>query len=347
MRVCLASVAGQLLSLSCIGYAALYRGPGLNTEPIQPSVSRVAEVNSTNGWGTFEQLLDHSDPNLGTFSQRYFYGTEYWGGPGSPIILVNLGQTSAEGFNETYLGDMMLPGLFAQTIEGAVVILEHRYWGESSPFDILTTENLQYLTLRNNLKDYIYFAQNWEAPFDDSGNYTPDKAPWVYTGCSYPGALGGWLAALYPGTFWAYQASAAVVQTIGDFWEWFRPVMEVMPPNCSTDVQSSIGHIDEILLSGDEEATQELKNRFALGDLEDIDFASYVIFDFFSMLMIFQRGYDSAKIVLERFNGGLGVGKPPNSTRKKREATTSSSAFVTTWRYVTVPQAIRPIAELC
>ena len=34
---------------------------------------------------TFQQLLDHSNPSLGTFSQRYWYNAEWWGGPGSPV----------------------------------------------------------------------------------------------------------------------------------------------------------------------------------------------------------------------------------------------------------------------
>lgn len=35
--------------------------------------------------GTFDQLVDHKNPSLGTFKQRYWYSTEYWHGPGSPV----------------------------------------------------------------------------------------------------------------------------------------------------------------------------------------------------------------------------------------------------------------------
>lgn len=34
---------------------------------------------------TFEQLLDHDKPELGTFSQRYWYSEQFWKGPGSPV----------------------------------------------------------------------------------------------------------------------------------------------------------------------------------------------------------------------------------------------------------------------
>jgi len=35
---------------------------------------------------TFEQLIDHENPNLGTFSQFYYYSTEFYKGPGSPVV---------------------------------------------------------------------------------------------------------------------------------------------------------------------------------------------------------------------------------------------------------------------
>ena len=39
------------------------------------------------GNSTFEQLIDHGNTSLGTFSQFYYYSTEFWKGPGSPVIL--------------------------------------------------------------------------------------------------------------------------------------------------------------------------------------------------------------------------------------------------------------------
>lgn len=36
----------------------------------------------------FDQLLDHDNPDLGTFPQLYYYSAEWWGGPGFPVILV-------------------------------------------------------------------------------------------------------------------------------------------------------------------------------------------------------------------------------------------------------------------
>lgn len=79
-----------------------------------------------NGWGFFDQLLDHSNPELGTFKQRFWYGTEFWKGPGSPIILFNAGEDNAAGANESYTTNSTLSGRYAQENGGAVIILEHR-----------------------------------------------------------------------------------------------------------------------------------------------------------------------------------------------------------------------------
>ena len=45
----------------------------------------VNTVVATNGSTTFQQLLDHEDPTLGTFSQRFWWNDEFWAGPGSPV----------------------------------------------------------------------------------------------------------------------------------------------------------------------------------------------------------------------------------------------------------------------
>lgn len=221
--------------------------------------------------GVFQQLIDHNHPELGTFSQRYWYNAEYYAGPGSPIVLNAPGESEADDF---YTTNDTLSGMFAQTNGGAVIVIEHRYWGESSPYDKLTTTNLQYLNLDNAIQDLIYFAHNVELPFDVNGTTRPTKAPWVLTGCSYSGALAAWTQALAPGTFWAYHCSSAVVEAISDFWQYNEPIKDAMPKNCTTDMQRAIKHVDGILSSGTAEQKHSLKKKFGLESLtHDDDFA--------------------------------------------------------------------------
>ena len=51
-----------------------------------------------------------------------------------------------------------------------------RYWGESSPYQDLTTKNLQYLTLKNSISDLTYLAQTVSLPFDTTNSSQADKA---------------------------------------------------------------------------------------------------------------------------------------------------------------------------
>jgi hypothetical protein len=50
-----------------------------------------AQVPNSSYWqknpATFDQLIDHNDPELGTFPQRYWWSTQFYEHPGSPVSL--------------------------------------------------------------------------------------------------------------------------------------------------------------------------------------------------------------------------------------------------------------------
>ena len=209
-----------LAGVASATFPGLHRGNGMEIGPVDDAMERLSKrAEGFSGWATFDQLIDHDRPRLGTFKQRYWYGTEFWTGPGSPVFVTNPGEQSAEGFNRTYFTDLRLPGRMAREMGGAVIILEHRYWGESSPYQVLTAKNLTHLTLDNALRDNTYFANKVRLPFDPSGGSHPKRAPWVFVGGSYSGAMAAWIEHLEPGTFWAYYSSSGVVQAITDFWQ--------------------------------------------------------------------------------------------------------------------------------
>ena len=51
--------------------------------PVPPAVAPHADTVFHNM--TFQQHISHTDHDLGDFSQRYWYSTEFWKGPGSPV----------------------------------------------------------------------------------------------------------------------------------------------------------------------------------------------------------------------------------------------------------------------
>ncbi|CAK7269405.1 hypothetical protein SEPCBS119000_003551 [Sporothrix epigloea] len=241
------------------------------------------------GEGVFEQLLDHERPELGTFSQRYWYCTRYWSGPGAPVVMMTPGEVAADDYLG-YLVNHTITGQFAQAVKGASILIEHRYWGESSPYDELTTENLQYLTVPNAIADMTYFARNVKLPFDTNGTSNAPNAPWVLSGGSYSGALTGWVASVAPGTFWAYHASSAVVHAEGNFWQYHEPIKQGLPQNCSADSERVAQYINQVLETGTPKQVQALKEKFNLGAVEHADdFASIVgsVFGFWQDLQFY------------------------------------------------------------
>ncbi|KAK6439522.1 hypothetical protein LTR95_004273 [Oleoguttula sp. CCFEE 5521] len=223
------------------------------------------------GNATFKQLIDHSDPSLGTFEQFYFYDTTYWKGAGSPVVLFTPGEVNATGYT-SYLTTNRTTGVIAQEIGGAAIVIEHRYWGTSTPYTNLTTENMKYLTLENSIKDLTNFANNARLPFvHGRASSNAAAVPWVLVGGSYSGALTAWVESVAPGTFWAYYASSAVVEAISDFWRYFVPVQQGMPANCSADVSKVIDYMDNVLETGTADEVTALKTQFGLETVEHHD----------------------------------------------------------------------------
>lgn len=163
-------------------------------------------------------------------------------------------------------------GIIAQEIGAAVIVLEHRYWGFSSPFQELTTKNMQYQTLRNAIADLNYFALTAKLPFDTKGTTNADKAPWVLVGGSYSGALTAWTeATTKPSVMWAYYASSAVVETMGNYWSYFLTETENMPQNCSSDISLVIDYLDNIGETGSTDEQDAAKEKFGLGGVAHYD----------------------------------------------------------------------------
>ena len=164
----------------------------------------------------FDQLIDHNNPSLGTFKQRFWHTSQYYEA-GGPIVLFTPGEDNAERKSQSLMKLCFLPcsrlscsnlwlittptqieytffltnetinGQIAQQQSGATIVLEHRYYGLSNPFNNLSTASLQFHTIQQAIDDLVYFANNVKLPQPDGGDVTPDKAPWVLIGGSYGG----------------------------------------------------------------------------------------------------------------------------------------------------------------
>ncbi|KAK2627286.1 hypothetical protein QTJ16_003252 [Diplocarpon rosae] len=269
-----ASLFAPVSALACLvsglDFVKLTRlAPPLDEGDVHAESLAAAPVNTT-GSAYFTQWLDHDDHSRGTFKQKYWWNSEFWAGPGSPVIFFTPGESAAGPYG-AYLTNETLPGLLAQENKGAVVLVEHRYYGDSSPFDTLNSETLQLLTLHQAILDFTNLANTAKLPFDTNHSSNADKAPWVFTGGSYSGALAAWTEKLAPGTFWAYHSSSAPVEAIFDYWQYFTPIQEGMPKNCSKDITAVVEYMDDVFQHGTESEKVELKTQFGLGALDHYD----------------------------------------------------------------------------
>ncbi|PBK97921.1 hypothetical protein ARMGADRAFT_1076366 [Armillaria gallica] len=238
--------------------------------PDEPVLSRNGTVLPPyNTTYIFNQLIDHTNPSLGTFQQRYWHTYEFYE-PGGPIILMTPGEANAAPYTG-YLTNRTINGLITQQENGAVIILEHRFYGLSNPYPDLTVESLRLHTLQQAIDDLVYFAKNVELPMPNGGELGPDKAPWILTGGSYSGALTSWTIVNQPGVFWAGYSSSGVVEAILDYWRYFEPIRQNMAANCSADVGAVIAHIDQVFSSGNQSAIQKIKSSFGMGDMTHLD----------------------------------------------------------------------------
>ncbi|TFK63556.1 hypothetical protein BDN72DRAFT_311679 [Pluteus cervinus] len=217
----------------------------------------------------FNQLIDHNNPNLGTFQQRFWFTYEYYE-PGGPIILMTPGESNANGYSG-YLTNTTVNGLIAEQESGATIVIEHRFFGLSNPYPDLTVASLQLLNIQQSVDDLVYFAENVNLPMPGGDQVTPKQAPWILIGGSYSGALTSWTMVNKPGVFWAGYSSSGVVQAILDFWQYFEPVREGMPKNCSADVEVVIAHVDDVLSGNDTKAINDIKANFGMSDVTHLD----------------------------------------------------------------------------
>ena len=112
-----------------------------------------------------------------------------------------------------YANSGFMTTTLAEQFGGLVVFGEHRYFGESYPFDkkdAFNAGNNTYLTVENVMMDYVELIKMIRAKYN-----AHDKAVIAFGG-SYGGMLASWLRMKYPATFQgALAASAPILEFKG------------------------------------------------------------------------------------------------------------------------------------
>jgi pimeloyl-ACP methyl ester carboxylesterase len=217
--------------------------------------------------GSFDQLLDHFDSTQKTtFKQRYYITLDDTHDNAlAPVIYYQCG----EG-NCLDSGDPIPPAIhtYASELGAAVVILEHRYYGTSQPFNQLTADNLKYLTYEQALEDFVSFQNYVEQNKGLTGK-------WIFAGGSYSGALSAYYRLKHPDLVVGALSSSGVVKTEVSFEDYDRMVALGLGSDCLAAVQEVTHQIEKVL--HDPKALAKIQATFQSQDVKSgLDFLSVV-----------------------------------------------------------------------
>ena len=157
----------------------------------------------------FDQIVDHSNyQKTAYFNQRYWVVDDYFDSKNGPVFMYLYGQAACQGIDQKRKWILTL----AQKTKGLILILEHRFYGESLPFGSFSfkIENMRILTTTQALSDIANFIESVKS----SNLHNVGQNPWIIVGGSYAGALSAWFRYKYPHLVIGSVASSGVVQAI-------------------------------------------------------------------------------------------------------------------------------------
>ncbi len=218
----------------------------------------------------FDQTIDHF-PKPGsrwagtTFKQRYFVDSEYAEGEESPVLFYVCGESACEGPSAVPLLNRL-----AKKYRAHRVALEHRFYGNSQPFELLTTRNLKVLSMDQAIEDLAQFQRYAQSALNFRGK-------WVAVGGSYPGELSAFYRMKHPELVAGALASSAPVYAKADFFEYDRHVAKVADPACLRRIQKVVSVVEGRLSSAT--SRLQVKHLFQAEQVtHDVDFL-YVLAD--------------------------------------------------------------------
>jgi len=207
----------------------------------------------------FRQRVDHfSSRDFRTFRQRFYVNHLHWDPltRDAPIFLYINGEGPVN--SPPYLDDDEVV-LLAKKYHGLIVTLEHRFYGESQPFDTWDVQNLRYLNSRQALADLAHFISFFRSQVEKK-KPTPSS---VFTiGGSYAGALSAWFRVKYPHMTVGSISSSGVVNAILEFSEFDEQVALSVEQDCSHVLKLITKNLEQLILYSDEQTKLATKEMF-------------------------------------------------------------------------------------
>jgi len=185
---------------------------------------------------TFTQKLDHTSlEDTRTFEQRYFVYSDYAKGENAPVFLYIGSEAELSGISpyRSYVQQ-------AKKYNAHVIALEHRYYGQSQPFDELTAENLQYLNTDAVLADLANFQTQMMQKHNWNG-------PWIAFGGSYGANISAYYRLKHPELVAGALASSGPVEAKLEFVEYDENTTNVAGPKCRDAIREVTRYVESVL----------------------------------------------------------------------------------------------------
>ncbi|XP_052784512.1 putative serine protease K12H4.7 isoform X2 [Mya arenaria] len=180
------------------------------------------------------QTLDHFDGgDFKYWRQRYFVNNATYR-PDGPLFLMLHGQSAA---NPVW----MVTGAwheYARQHGALMVMLEHRFFGESQPTDNVTSESLRFLSSRQALADVASFVDYIKEFY----MYHLKGSKVIVFGGGYAGSLAVWMRSKYPYVVDGAVASSPPLTAIMDFADYYVGVansLSSVSPACRANIKTA------------------------------------------------------------------------------------------------------------
>ncbi|CAD7930360.1 unnamed protein product [Amoebophrya sp. A25] len=157
-----------------------------------------------------------SEEKKKTWPQRFFENDEHFKAGGPVFLMIGgEGEISAD-----YVGDRFLAAYLGKQFGGAVLALEHRFYGQSQPHggDL---SDLSLLSSQQALADLAGFVTAKK-----KGKYS--KSKFLCLGGSYPGNLAAWFRQKYPDVVDGCFSFSAPIFAKKDFYEYGQMVFKAL-----------------------------------------------------------------------------------------------------------------------
>lgn len=208
----------------------------------------------------FQQKLNHYDTHTNEYFNQTFL-TDLLPNITRNSILIVLGEFS--GISKDMANSTALLELKQRT-NSRIIILEHRFFGNSLPTDGFKKRNRNYLMVHQALADISYFLDYVRTKFCTNSNCNIGLI-----GSGYAGSLAAWSRVRYPHLTIGVWASSAPLYMVSEFPYYDEFHAEILGNKCLTSTKKVLDQIENIIEKGDKKSIDDIKKLFGFQSDQD------------------------------------------------------------------------------